>query len=66
MAGSDPKADLHLYLRDARDALFVRELIDGVAGLRKGGDNMASGDSAWWESHRDRLERIAEEAGRGM
>ncbi|WP_406165323.1 DinB family protein [Streptomyces sp. NBC_00996] len=50
--------------RHAGHADIVRELIDGVAGLRKGGDNMASGDSAWWENHRDRLERLAEEAGR--
>jgi hypothetical protein len=44
---------------------IVRELIDGAAGLRAGNDNLAPGDSAWWESYRNRLERVAKDAGTG-
>jgi Protein of unknown function (DUF664) len=51
--------------RHAGHADIVRELIDGVVGLRAGNDNMAPGDTAWWESYRSRLERAAKEAGRG-
>ncbi len=29
-------------------------------GLRADNDNMAPGDTAWWESYRDRLERVGE------
>lgn len=62
---------LHLILvhmvaetnRHAGHADIVRELIDGTAGLRAGNDNMASGDSSWWQDHRERLERAAQEAG---
>lgn len=50
--------------RHAGHADIVRELIDGAAGLRDDNDNMASGDPAWWESYRSRLERVAQEAGR--
>jgi len=49
--------------RHAGHADIVRELIDGSVGLREDNDNMASGDRAWWESYRDRLERAAREAG---
>jgi hypothetical protein len=49
--------------RHAGHADIVRELIDGTVGLREGNDNMASGDPAWWESYRDRLEHAAREAG---
>jgi uncharacterized damage-inducible protein DinB len=49
--------------RHAGHADIVRELIDGTAGLRPDNDNMAPGDQAWWESYRDRLERVAREAG---
>jgi len=49
--------------RHAGHADIVRELIDGVAGLREDNDNMAPGDRAWWESYRSRLERVAKEAG---
>ena len=49
--------------RHAGQADIVRELIDGAAGLRAGNDNMAPGDSAWWEGYRSRLERAAREAG---
>jgi len=62
---------LHLILvhmiaetdRHAGQADIVRELIDGAAGLRAHNDNLAAGDAAWWESYRDRLERVAREAG---
>jgi uncharacterized damage-inducible protein DinB len=50
--------------RHAGHADIVRELIDGAAGLRKGGDSLAPGDDAWWKGYRDRLERTAREAGR--
>jgi len=49
--------------RHAGHADILRELIDGAAGLRDGNDNMASGDPAWWESYRTRLERVAQQAG---
>jgi uncharacterized damage-inducible protein DinB len=49
--------------RHAGHADIVRELIDGAVGLREGNDNMARGDWAWWENYRDRLERVAKEAG---
>jgi uncharacterized damage-inducible protein DinB len=49
--------------RHAGHADIVRELIDGAVGLRQGNDNMPPGDQAWWESHRSRLERAAQDAG---
>ena len=49
--------------RHAGHADIVRELIDGAAGLRADADNMAPGDADWWDDYRDRLERIAREAG---
>lgn len=48
--------------RHAGHADIVRELIDGSAGLRQDTDNMAPGDRSWWESYRNRLERVAREA----
>jgi len=45
--------------RHAGHADIVRELIDGVVGLRADNDNMASGDAAWWEIYRRRLEQAA-------
>ncbi|MEU1365561.1 DinB family protein [Streptomyces sp. NPDC005803] len=48
--------------RHAGHADVVRELVDGATGQREKGRNMAPGDSAWWESHRARLERVAREA----
>jgi uncharacterized damage-inducible protein DinB len=50
--------------RHAGHADIVRELIDGAAGLRHRNDNMPPGDTAWWESYRARLERVAQEARR--
>ncbi|MFI7290735.1 DinB family protein [Streptomyces anulatus] len=49
--------------RHAGHADIVRELIDGTVGLRSGTDNMPPGDRAWWEEYRQRLERVAREAG---
>ena len=49
--------------RHAGHADLVRELIDGDVGLRADNDNMAPGDADWWEAYRDRLERVAREAG---
>jgi len=49
--------------RHAGHADIVRELIDGTVGLRPDNDNMAPGDQAWWQSYRDRLEHVAQEAG---
>jgi uncharacterized damage-inducible protein DinB len=49
--------------RHAGHADIVRELIDGSVGHRQHSDNMAPGDEAWWSSYRDRLERVAREAG---
>src|SRR5262245_58791650 len=37
--------------RHAGHANIVRELIDGVVGLRPDNDNMAPGDEAWWASY---------------
>jgi uncharacterized damage-inducible protein DinB len=49
--------------RHAGHADIVRELIDGTVGLRQDNDNMAPGDAAWWVDFRERLERVAREAG---
>ncbi|MEV0490084.1 DinB family protein [Streptomyces atratus] len=51
--------------RHAGHADIVRELIDGAVGLRDGNDNMPPGDQLWWENHRLRLERVANEVGHG-
>src|ERR671919_296847 len=48
--------------RHAGHADVVRELIDGAVGLRADRDNLRPADPAWWESHRHRLERVAQEA----
>ena len=48
--------------RPAGQADIIRELIDGATGLRASRGNMAQGDQAWWESYRERLERVALEA----
>ncbi|HEY6297381.1 MAG TPA: DinB family protein [Streptosporangiaceae bacterium] len=48
--------------RHAGHADIVRELIDGTAGLQPGHDNLPSAEEAWWQGHRDRLERIAQES----
>lgn len=46
--------------RHAGHADVVRELIDGVVGLRKPGDNLPEQDASWWTAYRDRLQRTAE------
>jgi len=51
--------------RHAGHADVVRELIDGSAGLRAGIGNLPQYGAAWWRSYRDRLERVALEAGAG-
>ncbi|MFE7560963.1 DinB family protein [Kitasatospora sp. NPDC057500] len=48
--------------RHAGHADVVRELVDGATGQRRGGENMAPGDEAWWAGHRARVERAAREA----
>ncbi|MCC8482512.1 DinB family protein [Streptomyces globisporus] len=48
--------------RHAGHADIVRELVDGAVGLRSGNENMPSGDRAWWEGYRQRLERAARDA----
>jgi len=48
--------------RHAGQADIVREFIDGAAGLRKDNDNLPSGDKAWWERYRAKVERAAREA----
>jgi hypothetical protein len=55
-------ADTH---RHAGHADILRELLDGAVGMNKGNDSMPPVDSAWWEQHRSRLERMAREAGGG-
>jgi uncharacterized damage-inducible protein DinB len=50
--------------RHAGQADIVRELIDGAVGLQPGDGNLRTGDATWWESYRDRLERLAKEAAR--
>jgi len=48
--------------RHAGHADIVRELVDGAAGQRAEGDNMAPGDASWWAEHREKVERAAKEA----
>ncbi|MEV0971808.1 DinB family protein [Microtetraspora glauca] len=50
--------------RHAGHADIVRESIDAVVGLQDGNAFMAPGDRTWWEDYRNRLERVAQEAGR--
>lgn len=48
--------------RHAGHADIVRELIDGMAGLRADNDNMAPGDRSWWADFRTRVQHAAEQA----
>ena len=48
--------------RHAGQADIIRELIDGTVGLTSESTNLPSGDRAWWQSHRDQVERAAREA----
>ncbi|MCX0244235.1 DinB family protein [Streptomyces drozdowiczii] len=69
--GEGPELSLHRILvhlvaetqRHAGHADLVRELIDGATGLRRGNEDMAPGDEAWWLRHRERVESAAREAG---
>ncbi|MFI9614354.1 DinB family protein [Streptomyces sp. NPDC052023] len=56
-------ADTH---RHAGHADILRELIDGAVGMREDNTSIPTGDSAWWEEYRGRLERAAREAGGGV
>jgi uncharacterized damage-inducible protein DinB len=50
--------------RHAGHADIVRESIDGAVGMRPDADNLPPGvDEAWWRDYRERLERVAREAG---
>lgn len=51
--------------RHAGHADVVRELIDGAVGLQADDDNLRATDQAWWESYRNQLEHVAQEASRG-
>jgi hypothetical protein len=51
--------------RHAGHADIVRELIDGVVGMRVKHDNMAPGDATWWSAYYDRVAIAAEEAAGG-
>jgi len=48
--------------RHAGHADIVRELIDGAVGLQSGKADLPALDDAAWQAHRDRLERVAQEA----
>jgi len=53
----------HMALDSARhagQADIMRELHDGVVGLRSPGSNLPDWDAERWQAHRDRLQRIAE------
>ena len=50
--------------RHAGHADIVRELIDGTAGLQADDDNLRATDQTW-DSYRNQLERVAQEASRG-
>ena len=50
--------------RHAGHADIARELIDGAVGKHPGAHDMTDGDQAWWENHRNKLERVAQEAAR--
>ena len=52
--------------RHAGHADIVRELIDGTAGLQADDHNLRATDHAWWESYRNQLERVAQEARPGL
>jgi hypothetical protein len=50
--------------RHVGHADILRELVDGVAGLRRPGDNLPAVEPEWWAAYRAELERVAAEAGR--
>ncbi|MFI9153044.1 DinB family protein [Streptomyces sp. NPDC053367] len=55
-------ADTH---RHAGHADILRELIDGSVGMDETNTSLPSGDPAWWERHRERLEAEARKAAEG-
>jgi uncharacterized damage-inducible protein DinB len=50
--------------RHAGQADIIRELVDGITGLKKDNDNPPP-DGTTWEEHRNRVERAAKEADPG-
>jgi hypothetical protein len=54
-------ADTHHH---AGHADIVRELLDGSVGMSVSNTSLPTGDPAWWEKHRNRLEEAAKEADR--
>jgi hypothetical protein len=50
--------------RHAGHADIVRELIDGAAGWTPRQSNLPDAGQAWWQAHRDRVERAAQQAAR--
>jgi hypothetical protein len=48
--------------RHAGHSDIVRELVDGVVGLRADNSNLPDGDEAWWTAYRDTLEQAAKAA----
>jgi uncharacterized damage-inducible protein DinB len=69
--GDDNEVTLHRILvhmiaetdRHAGHADIVRELIDDTAGYNPNNSNMPEEDAAWWAAYREKLERVAKEAG---
>jgi uncharacterized damage-inducible protein DinB len=49
--------------RHAGHADIVRELIDGGIGVRAGNSNVPDADAEQWAAYRERLEKIAQQAG---
>ncbi|MGY0021799.1 DinB family protein [Streptomyces sp. YJ-C3] len=50
--------------RHAGHADILREGLDGAVGWREDNDSLPSHDPAWWQEYRDRLQRVAEQAGK--
>ena len=51
--------------RHAGHADILRETIDGAAGLRPASTNLPDRDESWWREYHERLQELAERAGRG-
>jgi hypothetical protein len=49
--------------RHAGHADIVRELIDGGIGVRAGNSNLPDAGAEQWTAYRERLEKIARQAG---
>jgi uncharacterized damage-inducible protein DinB len=50
--------------RHVGHADIVRELVDGAVGEQRDNTFLPPVDEAWWQDYRNRLERVAEQAGR--